>query len=68
MSKSAEKWESCLIGHFVFEICLRADTSQKQLIYTFICISLYFCVFEKFDDQNIEFEDQKLGNHFLMFL
>ena len=29
MSKSAEKWESCLIEHFLFEICIGADTIQK---------------------------------------
>ena len=60
MSKSAEKWESCVIDHFLSEICLAADTIRKEVIHNFICISLYFCIFEKFDDQNIEFEDQKL--------
>ena len=60
MSKSAEKWESCSIEYFLLEICLGAAIFQKYLIYSFICISLYFCVFEEFVDHNIEVEDQKL--------
>ena len=60
MSKSAEKWESCSIEYFLLEICLGAGIFQKYLIYSFICISLYFCVSEEFVDHNIEVEDQKL--------
>ena len=56
MSKSTEKGESCLIEHFLFEICLAGDTMQNSLIYSFICLSLYFCVFQELDDQNIEVE------------
>ena len=29
MTKSAEKWESCFIEYFLFEIYLGADTIQK---------------------------------------
>ena len=57
MSKSTEKGESCLIEHFLFEICLAGYTMQNSLIYSFICLSLYFCVFQELDDQNIEVEN-----------
>ena len=68
MSKSTEKGESCLIEHFLFEICLASDTMQNSLIYSFICLSLYFCVFQELDDQNIEVEKKIYIYIYICFL
>lgn len=45
---------------WIFSIWNISRSWHHSKLYSFIYISLYFCVFYEFDDQNVEFENQKL--------
>ena len=61
--QSAEKWESCFVEYFLFEIYLGADTIQK-----YIASSIFLYIFVYFTNLMTRMLNLKTRNYFPMLL